>query len=226
MIKLVIFDIDGTLVDSDAALARTVQKVFAQYKLKPPEEELALRFVGNVEEKWIEILSKETGQQEKTNEIGFEEMGAAFRKAYIGFYFPVLAKESSGATDALKKLREKGIKTALATNGRHAFAQKVLAQFNWHECFDATLSADEVASPKPAPDQLNELMARFNCNANETLFVGDTQIDAETAKNAGTHFAIVSRKRNRRVKAKNRLTSLNELPKLAERLSEQENKLI
>lgn len=216
MIKLVLFDIDGTLVDTDAALVKAFQNVFSHFKLRPPTEKEVLRGAGNEEENWIKLIwtSQEIPSKEK-----IKEMAEYFRSKYFGFYFPVLARLMPETKKALKELRAKGVKTALVTNGRHEYVERVTSYFQLKELIDYAVSVEDVKQIKPSPEPIKHALDHFKLKPEEALYVGDTEIDEKAAQAAGVHFALVIHSRNALVHARHKISSLTEIPALAERLA-------
>ncbi|MGB9577434.1 MAG: HAD family hydrolase [Candidatus Micrarchaeia archaeon] len=215
MIKLVVFDIDGTLVDSDAALARAFQNTFSAFGLKSPSMQQVIKFAGNAEKKWLELIVAETSQHATPQKIS--EMSEYFRKKYYSFYFPVMAHLKAGVKEALNQIRGLGVKTAIITNGKRAYVERVTSFFKIAELFDETISVDEVSHTKPSPEPLTRVLHDLRVKPSEALYVGDTEIDAETARGAGVKFVLVVNSRNKKVKADYRISSFSELPSLAGR---------
>ncbi|MEW5955218.1 MAG: HAD family hydrolase [Candidatus Micrarchaeota archaeon] len=215
MIKVVLFDIDGTLVDTDAALVRAFQNTFSNFKLRPPTEKEVLRGVGNEEENWIKLIWTGHGIPSKEK---IDEMSDYFREKYFGFYFPVMARLMSGAKEALEELRAKGIKTVIITNGRREYVGRVTSYFKINNLIDYAVSVEDVKHIKPSPEPLVHALQHFHARPDEALYVGDTEIDAKAAHAAGVQFALIIHSRNALVHAQHRLGSLKELPALAERI--------
>ncbi|HII38992.1 TPA: HAD-IA family hydrolase [Candidatus Micrarchaeota archaeon] len=215
MIKLVLFDIDGTLIDTDAALIRAFQNVFSCFAMRPPTEQEVLQGVGHCDEEWIKLAW--TGSCPiPTQKVA--EMSEYFKQKYLGFYFPVLARLGEGAKETLEKLRKQGIKTAIVTNGRKEYAESVLSYFKLEGLFDLVVSADDVAHVKPSPEPLLHALDHFKLKPWDALYLGDTELDARAAKAAKVHFALMVRARNSLVKSKRRLGSLKEIPVLVQKL--------
>ncbi|NYZ74908.1 HAD family hydrolase [Candidatus Micrarchaeota archaeon] len=208
MIKLVLFDIDGTLVDTDTALVRAFQNTFSNFKMRPPTEKEVLRGVGNEEENWIKLIW--TGERPIPKQK-IDEMAEYFRCKYFGFYFPVMAHLMSGAKETLEGLRAKGIKTAIITNGKHEYVERVTSYFKITELIDYAVSVEDVKHIKPSPEPIKHALEHFKAKPDEAVYVGDTEIDAKAAHAAGVHFALVVQSRNALVKAGHRLGSLKEL---------------
>ena len=215
MIKVVLFDIDGTLVDTDAALVRAFQNVFSSFKMRPPTEKEVLRGVGREEEDWIRFIW--TGERPIPKQK-VDEMAEYFRCKYFGFYFPVMAHLMSCAKETLEELHAKGIKTAIITNGKHEYVERVTSYFKIAKLIDYSVSVDEVKHIKPSPEPIRHALDHFKVKPEEAFYVGDTEIDAKAAKAAGVNFALVINSRNALVHSKHRLCSLKELPALAERI--------
>ncbi|MBA2124363.1 hypothetical protein B9J78_05450 [bacterium Unc6] len=175
MIRLVIFDLDGTLVDD----YETIQKAlnYTLLKIKIPEQTL-------------DAVKKDVG-------LGLENMLSKFipegmikdavliyREKYskiLGTHTKVLPF----VEETLKRLKELGVKIAVASNKTGNFSRKLVKMFPIHKHIDLVLCGDDVQNHKPAPELLLQIIKYFNVPKEDTLYVGDMTIDIETGKNAG-----------------------------------------
>ena len=175
MIKAVIFDMDGTTVDTITSIAYFANDALKKFGYNEVETEKYYTFVGNGPKSLIEYVN---GDLNKVDEV---------LNYYLSEYNnnPLyLAKPYDGIVDMLEGLKNKGIKTAIISNKQDE-AVKVINK----ELFGGIIEIAEGTKPdvarKPAPDSLLNTMKALGVEKDEVLFVGDTDVDMITAKNAG-----------------------------------------
>lgn len=183
--KLYLFDLDGTLLDSDEMLRVTFHKLYDLYK--PDnfviDDNRILSFSGP---QISETLTKEFPEQDLEFMLG--EWKKYSRANYIKY-----ASLYPGAFDLLSLMKKKGINIAIVTN-KHRYATNYaleLVKLSSLNIF--CVCADEVSNLKPAPDGIFKAMEHFGAtNKNDVIYIGDSIYDYETAKNAGVDFGFVS----------------------------------
>jgi len=181
--NLVIFDIDGTLVNSYPAIISSANHTLGKFGLKKQSKEVIKKAVG-----WgdVELLKPF---------IGDEDMNKVIR-AYRKHHKKSLLRESSlmpYAAKLLSYLHKKDYKLAVASNRPSKFSYILLKHLHIKKYFDYILCKDELRFGKPHPSILNKIMNRLNGSNDNTLYVGDMAIDVETAKRARvTSFAVAT----------------------------------
>ncbi len=173
-IKNLIFDLDGTLIDSSAGVVEATN-----YAL-------------------ISIGEKPRGADEIISFIGFplEDMFSSFSsKSYRQFwhYFQEKAIESivssslpiGEADTVIRELYRRGYRLAIATTKMRVHVDKILAKLGWGEYFASFVGADDVSMVKPAPDAIIKAMELIEGEKSNSLVVGDTVNDVLAAKGAG-----------------------------------------
>jgi phosphoglycolate phosphatase len=174
-IRFIVFDWDGTLMDSEAQIVNCLHAAIADLSLEPMDDATVKNVIGLGLREAIDMLVP--GQDEAFHR--------AFVEAYREHWFA--HQESSlftGARDVLEVIRGHGLKLGIATGKARRGLRRVLAQTGLSDCFDATRCADETPS-KPHPQMLLELMAELGVAPHQTIMVGDTEYDMEMATNAG-----------------------------------------
>lgn len=177
----VLFDFDGTLADSYAAIAASVNHVRARHGAGPLSIEEVKRFVGRGPEYLLSHTVPETRL-------------AADLAAYRAHHPGVMADLTyllPGAADLLARLRAVGKKVGLCSNKPRPFSRVLLAHLGIAECFDLVLGPEDVPRPKPAPDMLHRALERLGLTAAEVLYVGDMTVDIQTARAAGVTVWVV-----------------------------------
>ena len=176
--KTVIFDLDGTLLDTLQDLHNSVNAALTAYGLPCRSIDEVRKFIGNGIAKLIE---RAIGVK---NYPDFEGVLSAF-KTHYGAHCKEKTQPYNGILELLKTLQRAGIKTAVVSN-KADFAVKLLAE----EYFGGLLldavgeNEAEVVRKKPAPDSLFAVMEKLNAEKGNTVYVGDSEVDIQTAKNA------------------------------------------
>lgn len=171
-VSAVIFDFDMTLADSSWAIHRCTNLLAKEFGLKEVPRELVLRGIGlPIEDCWRLFWGD-------------------FKEEWIDFYRARFrGEEQSGikpfpnAVPLLEKLRAAGIKTGVVSNRK--FARKVIDSTGLAPYMDAVVGLEDVTRAKPAPDALFLGIERLGSSAGASLYVGDTDIDMQTAVAAG-----------------------------------------
>lgn len=182
-IRLVIFDLDGTLVDAYQAVASSLNFALGQAGFDPIDDETIKRSVGWGERKLISkfIPASET---EKVISIYREHHRNALHSG---------TKFLPGAKVLIKGLKKQGYKLAIATNRPSRFTHIILKHLHAAGSFDYVVCADNVEHPKPEKDMLVNILKKFSLMPEEALYVGDMGIDVQAGQNAGVRtVAVVS----------------------------------
>lgn len=180
MKKLVIFDLDGTLLNTIADLALSTN--YALNKLGYPTHEVeAYNFmVGNGINK---LFERALPEGEKT-----EENVLRIRKEFVPFYDMHNADESRpypGIPELLSHLQDAGIQVAVASNKYQAATQKLIAHYFPTIKFIAVFGQRDGVNVKPDPTIVFDILKIANIEKNDVLYVGDSGVDMQTAANAG-----------------------------------------
>jgi phosphoglycolate phosphatase len=183
MKKAVIFDLDGTLLDTLADLKDAVN--FAMRGCGFPERSLEeiRRFVGN----GVRVLVRRS-VPDGTGENDYEKAYSLFREYY---------KENmenrtcpyDGISEMLTNLKNAGIKTAIVTN-KADFAAIPLCKKMFGQV-EVVIGTSENVVPKPNPQGVFKALEMLGCEKDEAYYVGDSEVDAETAFNSGLELISV-----------------------------------
>lgn len=183
MYDLILFDLDGTLLDSDQMIIETFKELYPIYRPNyHPSIEHILSFSGP---QITETLKKEFPDLDQ------EMMLKEFRERSTRNY-DKYSKLYPGVEEMLKTLCKKNAKFGVVTN-KHRYATNYTYNlFKIYDLIPFTICADEVKNLKPAGDGILQCMKHFGVSDKEkVLYVGDGQIDYLTAKNAGVKFGYV-----------------------------------
>ena len=187
MIKIIIFDLDGTLLNTLEDLKDSTN--FALQAFGYPERSLkeVCAFVGNGVKKLIE-----RALPEGENNPCFKECLETFKNHYKENMYNKTAPYK-GARELLQELKKRGIKTAIVSN-KFDLAVKELSEKYFKDLIDSAKGENEARGirKKPAPDTILSVLKEFNLEANEALYVGDSDVDIMSAKNASMPCISVS----------------------------------
>ena len=192
LLKAVIFDLDGTLINSaipfkkmKRLVIRYLEDAGVTHGLLNDEmlnseitslaaEDLKAR---DFPERYIKrVLS---GVSDLMNRIEIESLDAA--------------SLIDGVPEALRLLKERGFRIGLLTSSCREYAEKILRRFNIRGYFDAILARDDVEYPKPNPTHALELLKLLNVSARDAVFIGDHLSDIECAVKSGMKFILFRR---------------------------------
>ena len=179
--EAVVFDLDGTLLDSYAAIHDSVAHV--QRKLSVPEWSLeeTRRRVG----RGLDVLMGEAVGPERRAE-GIRLFEDHYEKAG-----PEATRLLPGADEVTRALFERGIKLAIASNKPGFFSRQLLAHLGVIDRFGAVHGPDDGFPPKPAPHMVFMALAKLGVKSADALYVGDMPLDVLTARAAGVPIAAV-----------------------------------
>jgi phosphoglycolate phosphatase len=180
--KAVLFDFDGTLADSYAAIAASVNHVRAQRGHAALTVEQVKRFVGY----GADYLLTHTIPDGR-----LAEDLACYRAHHPGVMV-ALTQLLPGAAALLLGLRRIGKKIGLCSNKPRLFSQHLLQHLDIASCFDVVLGPEDVPRPKPAPDMLLAALKRLGLPREQVLYIGDMTVDIQTARSAGVHVWAVA----------------------------------
>jgi len=181
---LLVFDWDGTLMDSVGAIVACMHHAVADLALPPIPEDVIRRTIGLGLEDTMAALGVEDT----------EDLGKRLVERYRYHWFDTYRERPlpfQGVEETLRSLREKGYLLAVATGKSRRGLDRDLAGTGFGPLFHASRTADETFS-KPHPRMLLELLEELGERREETVMVGDTTFDLQMAANAGTGAIAVT----------------------------------
>ena len=176
--RLVVFDIDGTIIDSVSALDATLRFLLEDAGMPEPDPELLREAIGMPGDRALFHLGLPTGEE------------AVQRMLTVFLERQDLVRVFQGIPELLDALVDNGCMLGIVTAQSRSEMQKLFAPFGLLDRFRYVVNSDEVEFHKPAPDQLLECQRRAGVSPEETLYVGDTEVDAACAEAANTDFAL------------------------------------
>ena len=187
MIKLVIFDLDGTLLNTIADLANSTNYALSQCGFPTHEPDEYNFFVGN----GINKLFERALPEGERNEENIRLVRHNFLPHYDKFNHS-LSSPYPGIPELLHTLQQKGIKLAVASNKYQEATSKLVDHYFPNISFVSVLGQREGIAAKPDPAVVYEILSIASVDKDETLYVGDSGVDMETIKNSGVYGAGVT----------------------------------
>lgn len=180
--QLVVFDWDGTLLDSAGAIVACMQAAAIDLGLPPPDEKTARQVIG-------------LGLHDALSQAMPGVPASDYQRVAERYRYHYLSRDRelalfSGARELVEELSETGCLLGVATGKSRLGLNRALDTSGLKHLFHATRCADECSS-KPAPDMLWEIMEELDTAPDQTLMIGDTTHDLQMARNAGVSALAV-----------------------------------
>lgn len=178
MRKVVIFDLDGTLLYTIEDLADSVNYALKSYGYETKTLEEVLSYVGNGVRHLMECAVPKG-----ISENDFEQCFDCF-KEYYSQHCCDKTRPYTDAVPILKKIKNKGIKIAIVSNKFQKAAEEVCEHY-FKGLYDVVIGESEECRRKPAPDGINKILKMYDAKPEDAVFFGDSEVDIQTAENAG-----------------------------------------
>lgn len=182
--QAVIFDLDGTLLDTLEDLKDSVNAALFAYGCKERSLEEVRNFVGNGIRKLIERALPQGGDDKTVEEM------LVLHRDYYQVHCADKTRPYDGISEMLAKLKQRGIQLAVLSN-KPDYAVKILCDKYFPGIFDKAYGFREGIERKPAPDAVFALLEELGVQRANAVYVGDSEVDVQTAKNAGLDMMIV-----------------------------------
>jgi phosphoglycolate phosphatase len=177
MTKAIVFDLDGTLLDTLTDLAASTN--YALRSCGMPEHSIddVRRFVGN----GVRMLMTRAVPDGESNPR-FDEAFSVFRQHYMQHCLDTTCPYP-GIMEALARLKEKGMMLAIVSNKMQAATEELRLHF-FSQYIDVAIGESAAIRKKPAPDTVNEALRLLGISHDEAIYVGDSDVDIDTARAA------------------------------------------
>jgi phosphoglycolate phosphatase len=180
-IRGLVFDLDGTLIDSYAAIAASLNHARGRFGMAALPEDVVRRKVGRgLEQLVVELIGEEA----------VDEGVRLFR----GRYSEVFADRTHPLPDAeatLRRLHRRGYRMSVASNKPARFGRAILDRFGMTGLFDSVEGPDTSGAVKPEPAMVNSCLDAMGLDSSSAAYVGDMVLDVETAARAGLPVILV-----------------------------------
>lgn len=188
MYKACIFDLDGTLTDTLDSLTFSVNETMKEIGLPQISEDQCRMFVGNGAKVLIEKTLRAGGDASLAH---FDEAMAAYRRIFdVNCTYHV--SPYPGVTGMLEELKSMGLKLAVLSNKPDRQAVHVVGEIFGENVFDRVQGQREGTPRKPDPAAALQIASAFGAAPEETVYIGDSEVDAATGKAAGMKTILVS----------------------------------
>lgn len=183
--KAVIFDMDGTILNTLEDLKNATNYSLRQFGMPERSLEEVRMFVGNGIRKLVERAVPAGTSEEKIAQV---------LDVFLEYYEIHNADNTSpypGILELVEKLKKSGIKTAVSTNKADVPAQELGREY-FNGIFDLIVGQQDGLKVKPAPDSVNKILSILDIQKKDAIYIGDSDVDVQTAKNSGLDFIGVS----------------------------------
>ncbi|AKU70419.1 HAD-IA family hydrolase [Prevotella fusca] len=184
-IRLVIFDFDGTLGDSQQLITDTMLATIEKLNLPERTREECARTIGLPLKECFSSIIPMTDEQA-------EQCAETYREIFNVKNVPGAVTAFPGVKETLERLSERGIKMSIASSRSHHSLASLVQDLKLSSYITYLIGADNVTNQKPAAEPVTRTLHHFNVEAHETLVVGDTEFDILMGRNAGTHTCGVT----------------------------------
>ncbi len=183
--ELLAFDLDGTLIDSSGDIAWAANKTLGDFGYEGQSPDSVKEKIGS----GVVVLLERLMPEEKPARI------AEAKEIFLTYYAGHLVVDTylyPGVMETLAYFKEMGKTMAIITNKPRALADGILDELGLGAFFDVVVGGDTFSNRKPHPEPLERVMRSCGAAPAETVFVGDSLIDAETGRRAGVFTVGVS----------------------------------
>ncbi len=183
MIKLMIFDLDGTILNTLEDLYFSANYALTQNQFPERSLDEIRQFVGNGIRKLMERIVPENTSETKIQQV-HEVFTSHYEKHCADHTAPY-----SGIPEVLRKIRLSGCKTAVVSN-KADYAVQILCQKYFPDLFDVAIGEKNNIRKKPAPDAVFSVLEKLNIQPEQAIYIGDSDVDILTAEHA--HMPCIS----------------------------------
>jgi HAD superfamily hydrolase (TIGR01509 family) len=177
-VKGVIFDVDGTLIDSNDEHARAWVDALAEFGYDVPYERVR-PLIGMGGDKVLPLLTGLSADDAKAKRIA-ERREEVFGERYLPRIRPF-----PGARELLVRLRQEGLRLAVASSSKKEMLKRLLSKVGAEDLLEAKTSSDDAENSKPDPDIVQAALRRLGEPPDRAVMIGDTPYDIEAAARAG-----------------------------------------
>ena len=186
MLRVILFDLDGTLMDTAPEIADAVNDSLHRLGYAPADEARVRGWIGDGARALLGKALAHAGAPASAAAAAWPAFADAYEKRC-----GTRSRVHDGVRPLLARLRQQGLKCVLLTNKEGAFAQRLLALHGLAGAVDLLVAGDTLAVKKPDPAVVNHALALLGAAPDEALLVGDSVTDVRTARAAGVPVWLV-----------------------------------
>lgn len=184
MIRNIIFDFDGTLVDTTPLIIATMHRTMEVLGLSPKTDKECIATIGLRLEEIHSVLWPE--------EPAAEAFAKTYRVIFDELKRPLQVQCFPGVQDTLRELHRRGIGMAIASSRNRSSLWEYVELFGIRDYFQAIIGGDDVSHGKPEPEPVLTILDQCGWRNGETLTIGDAPVDIQMGQNAGTRTCAVT----------------------------------
>ncbi|MDQ0196665.1 pyrophosphatase PpaX [Paenibacillus wynnii] len=182
MIECVLFDLDGTIVDTNELIINSFMHALKQNALTPLSREQIIPHMGTTLQQQMRAFS---GLEDVSKlELSYREFNYEHHDA--------LVRPFPQVNETMEELRRRGIKMGIVTTKIRPTTIKALEMFDLLQYMDTIVTVNDVTEPKPHPEPVLTAVRNLGVDLRKTLMVGDSAVDIQSAKTAGVYTAAVA----------------------------------
>jgi pyrophosphatase PpaX len=183
MIECVLFDLDGTIVDTNELIIGSFMYALKDNGLAPLTREEIIPHMGTTLQQQMRVFS------------GLEDVSGALEKSYRSYsneHHDELVRPFPHVNETMEELSRRGIKLGIVTTKIRPTTIKALEMFDLLKYMDTIVTVNDVTEPKPHPEPVLTAVRNLGVDPRRTLMVGDSTVDIQSAKAAGVYAVGVS----------------------------------
>ena len=186
---LVMYDLDGTLLDTADEIAQPVNLTLNEFGLESVSVDQVRNWIGHgtgwlMKRAWEEQKGSADAVKDTVSDADWDKV----MKRFVHHYEATAGTTSTPfphVLETLRKARDYGVKQAVVTNKERRFADRILEKHGLTDQFDLVICGDSLSVKKPNPAVITHCLNTLGATQGESLFIGDSEIDVSTAKAAG-----------------------------------------
>ncbi len=183
MIECVLFDLDGTIVDTNELIISSFRYALKDNGLAPLTREEIIPHMGTTLQQQMRVFS------------GLEDVNGTLEKSYRSYnneHHDELVRSFPLVKETIEELSRRGIKLGIVTTKIRPTTIKTLERFDLLKYMDTIVTVNDVTEPKPHPEPVLTAVHNLGVDPRKTLMIGDSAVDIQSAKAAGVYAAGVS----------------------------------